>query len=202
MKLAEKALNLISELEEEDKTLVRGKDRLVAQDSSGKEFKIVAVEDGKYISLRKGAGDGEEIAKHPKTASSVDKFDYGLARNKTIKRGSLKIMNEEIQEGMTVIKKQLGTDKQTDKLGITNDKFVVRTLNLINGLFGSVKYDPDKRAGLIPTTHQGELPFSFGSDGKFWLELSGKRTTAMEDEKYISKVIGKLMEIDKFMGMA
>jgi hypothetical protein len=103
----------------------------------------------------------------------------------------MKMLEANLNEGMKVIKKQ---QSKFDGLSDFEGKF----LNLVNGVFGTVKFDDGNKTGLIPTKSLGEIPFGFNgqSDGVYVEFAKGKKALSKNDTA-LGKVVGKLMEIDK-----
>lgn len=97
MSRARKVIDSFKALDE-NKTLVRGQDRLTANITAkeGNNVKLVAVDHGSKIALHLKYADGDMLAELPKTKASVDEFEFALKKKGFIPMvgGKLKITNE------------------------------------------------------------------------------------------------------------
>jgi len=164
------------------------------------ELKKIAMDTNgnKTVYFTRGAKNGkiQTNGNMPKT-HSMGLFKTPKALSK-LTDSQLEVIGTEIQayykdigESMVVIKKQ-----QSKFDGLSN--FEGRFINLVNGVFGTVKFDSDKKEGLIPTRNLGDIPFSFNgqSDGVY-IEFSKGKKALSKNDTALGKVIGKIMEIDK-----
>ena len=87
---------------EGDKTLIRGLDRLLVNKTAkhGNDVRLMAVDNGKTISLHLKYKDGEKIVELPKTKGSVMDFESELKKKGFIPlaTGKLEIKNESFNE--------------------------------------------------------------------------------------------------------
>ena len=94
---------------ENKKVLVRGKDRLIANRTAkfGNDVKMVAVDNGKTISLHLKYADGEKLVELPKTKGSLEEFEFELKKNTILPMvgGKLQIQNESLDEAKMSKKK-------------------------------------------------------------------------------------------------